>query len=172
MTKDSGLKLNRREALMGLDEVKQSIAIPVWNGFSLEARSLLLYFEQGFGDTIQMLRFLPMLAAYRPKSVHFMVQEPLRDLTQRNFPDIHTIPFRRRGCDFDFQLPLMSLPLRLGIDSVERIPGAGGYLQAKPSEAIEALVGSGTDLKVGVVWSRSHGGAGHLNCGSTWAKNL
>ena len=82
-----------REAIMGLAEIKAQMGLPEWTGEPLQGKTLLLYYEQGFGDTLQMLRFLPLIHAREPRQVYLMVQEPLRALVERNHPQITLMPF-------------------------------------------------------------------------------
>lgn len=85
--------------------------LPRWQGEDLSGKTVLVWAEQGLGDSIQFCRYLPLLAA-RGATVVFEVQEPLARLC-RSLPGIEVVG---RGAPLpraDFQVPLMSLPLRL-----------------------------------------------------------
>ena len=96
-----------------LRSVRQ-MRIPLWMGEDLTGRTLWVYAEQGLGDTLQFIRFLP-LAARRGARIIFDSQAELVRLLQ-GFPGVAEL--RREGGRFpsaDFQVPLLSLPHRLGI---------------------------------------------------------
>jgi len=131
---------------------------PTWNGTdSLDGKTILLFAEQGFGDTIQFVRFAPALAE-RGAKVILLVQPELMSLLA-SMPGV-TACFGFASevpqvdlPQVDVQFPLMSLPLALGV-SLEGIPAAP-YLAPDPHaasawrERIAALPG----LRVGLVWA-------------------
>jgi len=113
---------------------------PMWRDQSLAGKTLLLWAEQGFGDTVQMLRFVPALAA-RAGHVILEVQIELVRLAADlcAAPNVEIIP-RLVWKDkilgdrpFDFHCPLMSLPERLKLDAAD-ISGAP-YLRAGESDS-------------------------------------
>src|SRR5205085_1125050 len=55
---------------------------PKWRGEPLDGRTILLHAEQGFGDTIQFLRYVPLVAA-RGGNVILEVQGPLAPVARR-----------------------------------------------------------------------------------------
>ncbi|NNM88365.1 MAG: tetratricopeptide repeat protein, partial [Phycisphaerae bacterium] len=82
---------------------------PRWEGDDLCGRRILIYWEQGFGDAIQFLRYVPMVIARGGRVVLEMPPELLR-LVQGTFEVERLV---RRGDDpgeFDVCSPLMSLP--------------------------------------------------------------
>lgn len=129
--------------------------LPQWLGQEpVAGKSLLLYSEQGLGDTIQFCRYVPVLQALGAK-VSLAVQAPLVPLLQRQWPDVVVAERFTDVSGFDWATPLMSLPLALGT-TLETIPAAP-YLQA-PS-AVGVLPSSGRP-RLGLVWS---GSTGHKN---------
>jgi tetratricopeptide (TPR) repeat protein len=85
----------------------------LWGGEPLAGRTLLLHAEQGMGDTIQMLRYLPQAAARCGRLV-LEVQPSLVPLL-RGFPGIDALLTPEDPTPpHDAQCPLMSLPLVLG----------------------------------------------------------
>jgi tetratricopeptide (TPR) repeat protein len=123
---------------------RRSFAQPVWDGAPLRGRTLLVYSEQGLGDTIQFCRYVPLL----PARVVFEVQPRMKRLL-RTLPGSADII--AAGDDLpptDLVCPLMSLPRLLGT-SFGTVP----YLSAE-AERVEQwrqrLGGSG--LKVGIAW--------------------
>jgi Flp pilus assembly protein TadD len=107
--------------------------IPRWTGReSVEGRRILVWSEQGFGDTIQFSRFIPRLLE-RGAEVVFEVQEPLRPLFEHNF----ACEVVGRGAQItacDWQIPTMSLPGAFGV-RLENIPAGVPYLRATPEKA-------------------------------------
>jgi tetratricopeptide (TPR) repeat protein len=88
------------------------IDAPRWDGEDLGGRSILVYAEQGLGDTIQFARFLPLLRD-RGAEVAFLVPENLRRLFSALRSDIRVFSSLAVEQHFDFQCPIMSLPERL-----------------------------------------------------------
>lgn len=83
---------------------KREFAIPRWSGEDPAGRTIHVWAEQGLGDTIQFLRYLPMLTA-KGARVTFEVQDRLLPL----MPKLA----RRRGdvpAEAEFHCPLLSLP--------------------------------------------------------------
>ena len=125
-----------------------------WDGKDPEGKTILVRPEQGFGDTIQFARYIPMLAE-RGARVLFECPKELCGLF-RNFPGIDTlIEFRAEppSLPFDRYVQLLSLPGLMGTDSVESIPWRGPYVQADPALA-ESVRGRFDDglCHVGLVW--------------------
>ena len=109
-------------------------AIPLWQGAPLQGR-LLVHWEQGYGDIIQHLRFLPLLRG-RVDDFAFECPPPLLHLVARMLPSSRLIeagtgPAASTG--FAAYLPLLSLPHVLGItgDALPRPP----YLHADPERS-------------------------------------
>jgi len=88
----------------------RSFASPRWTGSSsLQGKSLLVYAEQGLGDTLQFVRYVPLLGGAQPANLFVEVQPALKALlaglpgAQRVFAQGERLP------DFDFHCPLLSL---------------------------------------------------------------
>ena len=129
--------------------------LPQWLGqASIAGQSILLYAEQGLGDTIQFCRYVPLLQRLGAK-VSLAVQPALVPLLTGQWPDVVVAERFTDVSGFDWATPLMSLPLALGT-TLESIPAAP-YLHA-PS-AVGVLPSSGRP-RVGLVWS---GSTGHKN---------
>jgi hypothetical protein len=118
-----------------------------WDGQeSLDGRVLLVAFEQGFGDTIQMLRFVPQLAE-RAGKVIVSIQPLLLTLAQHNFGEIATIlPSTSALPDaFDRYVWTMSLPACLG-----QLPEFTPLAAPSPMDRFSSLDGC---LHVGICWA-------------------
>jgi tetratricopeptide (TPR) repeat protein len=127
-----------------------------WTGKEdIAGKSILLHAEQGFGDTIQFCRYVPLVAA-RGARVLVEVQPQLRGLMQASFEDATIVTKGDPLPDFDMHCPLVSLPLAFGT-RLETIPSNTPYLRA-PSAARSDQKRS--SLRIGVAWS---GSATNLN---------
>jgi tetratricopeptide (TPR) repeat protein len=107
---------------------------PQWDGTAdLAGKRILVHAEQGFGDTIQFVRYLPLLAA-KGGHVVFEVQPALRRLVA-GFPGVAELLVRGDKLPpVDFQCPLLSLPLAFKT-RLESIPAKASYLAADPALA-------------------------------------
>jgi len=125
---------------------------PEWLGEPLEGKTLLLYGEQGLGDTLHFARYA-RLAADRGARVVLAVQAPLLRL-MRSVPGVAEWVPMGGAVSADYHLPLMSAPLRFGT-TLDSIPAPIPYVTAEPEAAAkwgERLAGI-TGLKVGLVWA-------------------
>lgn len=134
---------------------------PEWLGQSDPAgKTVLVYAEQGLGDTIQFSRFVPELEA-RGAKVILEVQSALVPLL-RTLPapakERMLIGMNAPKPAFDLQVPLMSLPLALGT-RVDTIPAAGGYLFPDPEKRAQwqNRLGPKTKPRIGLCWSGREG---------------
>lgn len=132
------------------------LPVPRWGGEDPAGRTILAYWEQGFGDTIHFARYLPLLAA-RGARVLFDCQAPLRPLF-RDFPGVAALvdPARER-VEAEFQVALMSLPHLFGT-TLETVPAAVPYLRA-PGCPEELVLPDTGRFRVGVAWAGSPGQA-------------
>ena len=141
--------------------MKRNYPKPLWLGQEmLKDKRLYVYWEQGFGDTIQFARYA-LLAAAAGAKVAFSVQDPLLRLFKDCFQNITVIGQYEAPTDFDLHCPLLSMPLGFGT-RLETIPSVvGGYLKA-PAEDVafwqQKLGPAGR--RIGLVWS---GNQDHLN---------
>jgi Tfp pilus assembly protein PilF len=134
------------------------LPIPIWDGSPLGGRSILLRAEQGFGDTIQFVRFASLLE----QAGGFVVvecQPTLVSLIARvsGVRQTMTRGAAMRRCDV--QVPLASLPHLLGITELSAIPAPPSYLQADPrlvTQWRERLTLADA-MRVGIAWKGSSG---------------
>ncbi|MFN8984474.1 MAG: tetratricopeptide repeat protein [Alphaproteobacteria bacterium] len=127
---------------------------PLWLGQeALQGRRLFLYWEQGFGDTIQFARYAK-LAAAAGAEVTLSVQEPLLRLFKGFDPAVTVIGPNDTPAGFDLHCPLLSLPLAFGT-RLEAIPAwPKGYLTA-PAEAVALWAQRlpRSRRRIGLIWS-------------------
>jgi len=134
---------------------------PWWRGQGFHGKRLLLHAEQGVGDAIQMLRYLPMVTA-RGGPVHLEIQRPLLRLLEGN-PHIARMWSRHDppASDFDLQIPLFSLPRIFGT-TLDTVPAAVPYLDVPAAHIVRlgGHLGRRTKARVALVWA---GNAEHHN---------
>jgi tetratricopeptide (TPR) repeat protein len=125
---------------------------PRWHGENLEGRTIFLYGEQGFGDNIQFVRYVPEMAR-RAHNVHLRVPPELQPLMTDLPANCRLVPSGGDLPTTDFESPLMSLPAMLGTTE-STIPAQVPYLRAEPArvQAWRARLQSG-QLNVGIAWS-------------------
>ena len=139
---------------------RRATTIPEWSGREpLVGRSILVHAEQGLGDSIQMLRYAPLLRA-RGATVHVEVPAALRAIAQAT-PGVSTASASGEAAPTtDFHVPMMSLPRAFGT-TLDSIPGGVPYIAADASRVArwrERLPAG--RKRLGVAWS---GNAGHVN---------
>ncbi|HTH97670.1 MAG TPA: tetratricopeptide repeat protein [Stellaceae bacterium] len=143
-----------------------SLSTPRWKGEPLKGKRLLIHAEQGLGDTLQFIRFIPALRKkLEPASLSLIVQQPLLPLLQAvpnagwlgldalNGPE-QALPVH------DLYVSLLDLAGLLGID-LAALPVAEAYVEADAAAVtswrarLETLDGR----KVGLVWKgrKEHG---------------
>ena len=127
---------------------------PVWNGERLDGKRVLLYWEQGYGDTLQFLRFVPLVAALGGRVI-LELQAGLKDVASR-IPGVEAVYDAGETLPaFDVHAPLLSAPARLGIGR-DDFPATLPYLDVEPQRATRwnARLGAHQGrLRVGVVWA-------------------
>ena len=127
---------------------------PEWDGGPLEGRTVLLHGDEGFGDTIQFVRFAHY-AAERGGRVLLEVQPALARLL-RGLPGLDQVIARGEPLPpFDCHLSLLSLPGILDLPESAFMVSAR-YLSPGPVDAArwrQRLDDGGKGLRVGLVWS-------------------
>ena len=137
----------------GFTSKLQSFQQPLWDGTPLADRTILVHAEQGFGDTFQFARYLPLLAA---QGATVIVACPASQKTLlAGVPGVSlSLATGEPLPDFDFHLPIMSLP-RLFKTDLDTIPLEFPYIfppLAALASWAEKFTGSDT-LRVGLVWA-------------------
>lgn len=128
---------------------------PLWQGEPLRHKRLLVHAEQGYGDTIQFVRYLEILSRLGAEVI-FETPYPLKRLLQR-VAGIRCLIERGEPLpDFDCHIPLLSIPSRLHTDSNSIPVAAGAYLIAADEEAYkwkQRVSALPAGLRVGIAWA-------------------
>ncbi len=142
-----------------LEHIRNASKLPRWRGHNASLNERLLVFgEQGFGDTLQFGRYLTLAMEKFPGGVSLVVNEPLCELFYRSFPKLEvlsTIPTDQRA--WQWHCPLLSMPLVFN-NTLESIPKIIPYLTPNPVRVsqwrnrIAALSLPENTLKIGMVW--------------------
>jgi tetratricopeptide (TPR) repeat protein len=143
-----------RRKCAGLFSSKMNFSAPEWQGEAFAGRTLLLFAEQGIGDALQFVRYLPKIAA-RGREILLSVQDTLVPLL-RQLPAVTVVPRSAPLPPFDLQASLMDLPHVFGT-TLTSIPAEIPYLLADPAKVATwcRALGDVTALKVGLVWAGS-----------------
>jgi tetratricopeptide (TPR) repeat protein len=129
--------------------------LPRWRGEPIGERTLLIEAEQGFGDTLQFLRFVP-LARERAGRVVLTVQRELEPLVAPLAKDwrITLAVAREVPPKADLYCPLLSLPLALGT-TLDTLPAPRRYIDVPPAyrRRWRGSLGGHAKIKIGLAWS-------------------
>lgn len=122
-----------------------------WDGSDISNKSIIVFSEQGFGDSIQFARFLPELAKLSKKTL-FAVQPELVPLMQSLQGDISFVTPNTPLPEIDAQALLLSLPGLMGINQPSMISGAPYLTAPEPSKALAGALNGIDGFKVGINW--------------------
>jgi tetratricopeptide (TPR) repeat protein len=133
-------------------------AQPLWTGREdISGKTIFAYVEQGLGDTIQFYRFVTPLLE-RGARVVLSVQDSLLRLLENAIPRVALVDSRTVPAGFDYHVPLMSLPLALGL-RLDSIPRSRPYLRTEPERVARwrARIGE-PGFKIGISWQGARTG--------------
>jgi len=148
---------------------------PRWNGSPFIRRTLLLYCEQGFGDSIQFLRYLPLVQELGgevilecPRLLIALFADFVAEHSADGYKPVRLVPRDQPLPDYDIWAPLMSLPYILGT-TLDTIPAPIPYLRAPVRESLEQVDGAiakSDKFKVGLAWggNPNHGNDRQRSC--------
>ena len=124
-----------------------------WQGENLAGRHIYVQAEQGFGDSVQFARYIPLLAT-RAGKLTLRVHQQLVTLMRSSFPNVTVLGDRGDVEPYECDAVLLSLP-RLFKTRLETIPANVPYLRA-PAPTIERWrkrLDGMQGVKIGVVWA-------------------
>lgn len=130
----------------------RKFAQPLWKGETVPGKTLFIHAEQGFGDAIQMVRFISAVRE-RVSQVILECRPELQALFQYSNCADTVIPYGAPVPPFDYFISLSSLPYALGT-ILETIPNQTPYLEAPAVETLPSRTGR---LKVGLAWAGNPG---------------
>lgn len=140
---------------------RRSFAQPEWDGAeSLAGRRILLYSEQGLGDTLQFCRYARWVAD-RGATVILQVQRPLLGLLREVDGVSEVVSDDAPTPAFDRHRALMSLPLVFGT-RLGTVPATVPYLRPDPGRvaAWQQRLGARQAPRVGLMWNGNPNNAG------------
>ncbi|HSZ67062.1 MAG TPA: tetratricopeptide repeat protein [Xanthobacteraceae bacterium] len=132
---------------------RRNFPAPLWlGGGSLEGKTVLLHAEQGFGDTLQFVRYAPLVVRQGAKVVLEVQRELVRLL--EGLDGVAAVIARGETLpSFDLHCPLLSLPLAFGTEPAT-IPAPVPYIAAAGDEIRlwRELLPRGR-RRIGVAWA-------------------
>jgi hypothetical protein len=130
----------------------------LWRGEPLNGEGILLHAEQGLGDTLQFVRYAPLVTA-RGGEVLLEVQPGLHRLLEKIEGAAQVLARGDTLPSFTWHCPLLSLPLAFGTD-LATIPAKIPYLRASSQDSqnwalrlADDSSAAGERLRVGLVWA-------------------
>lgn len=146
----------------GFEFPNRQLPKPVWLGGAIAGKRLLVYAEQGFGDTIQFARFLPELTR-RGAHVWFEVQQELFWLMKSAFRNDHRAQVIPRMSDprsvygdapYDLHCAVMSLAKHFQL-KLSDLPWDTEYITAEAHAVLRwsEKLGSPRRPRVGLAWA-------------------
>jgi hypothetical protein len=138
-------------------------SVPAWRGESdLKGKTVLLYAEQGSGDTLQFVRYVATVVAAGARVI-LEVQAPLLNLIKNSFGgNVQVVSAQSVLPPFDFHCPLMSLPYacRRLVGSAPLNVGRYLHIDSGNRDSWARALGTRRLPRVGLVW---RGNSKHLN---------
>jgi Tfp pilus assembly protein PilF len=120
-------------------------------------KTILLYCEQGIGDTIQFVRYAELLAR-RGARILVHCPWPLKSLLEKSAGVRLAYGITEEVPSYHWHIPMMSLPLALGT-TIQTVPAEIPYLGVDPSRRkswlarVQPATPPGTKLRVGLAWA-------------------
>lgn len=160
---DKGLKLFENRVCRDTAVALQFKSYPnkaridnLWKGENIKDKTLLVYYEAGFGDVIMFARYLP-LVAQKCKKLILMCQKPLSKLFRENSLGIDRIIdtyVPEKDLEFDVHAPLLSLPYLLKLKGDKVFAYSSGYLKPNMQmvEEYKQKYFNNDKIKVGIKW--------------------
>ncbi len=140
----------------GLTNPRRDFPQPLWKGDALKGRTVLLHCEQGFGDTLMFVRYVPLVKQLGGRVI-LLVQPEVADLVA-TCPGVDGV-FSEEGSlpPFDVHLPMLSLPHVFQTD-LASIPAAIPYLDVpervpNQSDLCEHLARSQGRTRIAISWA-------------------
>lgn len=133
---------------------KPSIPGPEYDGSQdILGKRVVVYYEQGFGDSIQFIRFAKVLKE-KGAEVILVTKPELYELFKYNFPDLTVLNADESLPPYHFHVALMDLPKCFNT-TIATIPYPTSYLQVDDAIKTEwqQKLGPKTKKRIGLLWS-------------------
>ncbi len=146
------------EARLGMRGVPWKIANPLdklWDGRTLADETLLVHTEQGIGDTLQFVRYLPLLRGHvGPGARITLLCEPELARLVRTVGGFDELVTQDAGgsLTYDLQVPLLTLPHLLNT-TLETIPHNVPYIRLPTGVGVPLPQSSTAKLKIAFAWA-------------------
>ena len=144
----------RRPMLLKLRKAQPALAQNAWDGSDLSGKRLLLLCEQGFGDNIQFVRYVPQLAE---SCAELILSSPpeLRRLFRTNLPTVTVTSGANAIPAFDANAFMLSVPLLTGMTSASQIPAPVRYLRPLKilAKTWQTRLAEAATPRIGLAWS-------------------
>ena len=128
-------KFNQIRSLNSLEEIKN--------------RKILVWDEQGLGDTIQFSRFLIDLLNFS-KNITLVVDKKLKEILKNLDKNLTVTDYENLNSEnFEYQIPICSLPKLLKIKNIKDIK----YNKLEISKVKHFKLEQTDNLKIGIAWS-------------------
>ncbi len=129
---------------------------PLWEGLSLRGKSILIHVEQGFGDTIQFVRYLSMVKERGGRIILECQKELIRLLSGCSGIDefVAYVPTGKHSVPFDVHISLLSLP-RIFDTTLETVPADIPYIKVDSALCLKwgMRFRKNSNFKIGIAWS-------------------
>jgi len=134
-------------------DFKRSFTAPRWAGEDLGGKTIYIHAEQGFGDALQFVRYVPLVAE-RGGRIILECRPELRRLFSGLDGVDACVDLGAAVTGFDLQIPMLSLP-HVFATTLENLPTDTPYLNVPADVSIDGRLRNGDGYKVGIVWSGS-----------------
>ena len=148
-------RFKKEEMIPHILRNKDIFSKPVFTGLEdIKDKTLLLHSEQGFGDSIQFIRFLPQIKERYNCKIALKCREGLKELFAC-IKEIDILVDRSEETPkFDYQLSIMSMPYVLGMEKIDDLPKQNPYLFALEDKEFDVKKEKGK-INIGICWSAS-----------------
>ncbi len=148
-------RFRKEEMIPHIIKHKDIFTKPLFTGVeNIKGKTLLLHSEQGYGDSIQFIRFAPQLKEKFGCKIAVKCREGLKELF-KTIDEIDVIVDRSEETPaFDYQLSIMSMPFILDMKSTDELPKKMPYLKAIFDKDLE-IKKEKDKINIGICWSAS-----------------
>lgn len=148
-------RFKKDEMLSHIVSNKDIFSKPLFTGKEdIKGKTLLLHSEQGFGDSIQFIRFASQIKEKFECKIAVKCRDGLKELFQ-SMKVLDLVANRSEATpQFDYQLSIMSMPYILNMSSLDDLPKQMPYLKALEYEDLKVEKQKGK-INIGICWSAS-----------------